>query len=128
MDGPQTLAKIGHTMTTITDDSTFDIDIACSLSAAERAERGQGFEQLLRDAQEVAELADGYALKFPNRDSWITGAVELIVAERKCCPFFGFTIAFEPNGGPVWLHITGPGEVKTLVREQMVPPHLRPSA
>jgi hypothetical protein len=115
-------------MTTITDDATSDIDIACSLSAPRRAERGQDWESLLADAEQVAELADGYALGFPNRDSWITRAVELIVAERKCCPFFGFTLAFEPNEGAVWLHIVGPGEVKAFIREQMLPSRLRPLA
>ncbi len=113
-------------MTTITDDSSFDIDIACSLSATEQVERGGDLEQLLAEAEDVAELPAGYALKFPNRDAWITRAVELIIAERKCCPFFGFTLVFEPDGGPVWLHIAGPGEVKAFIREQVVPSHLRP--
>lgn len=112
-------------MATIIDGSTFDIDIACSLSATEQVERGQDFERLLADAEEVTELVDGYALKFPNHDAWITRAVELIIAERACCPFFGFTLAFEPSGGPVWLQVVGPGEVKAFIREQMVPPHLR---
>ena len=114
-------------MDTTIDEATFDIDVACSLSAPEQVERGQQFERLFADAEEVAELSQGYALKFPNRDAWITRAVELIVAERKCCPFFGFILAFEANGGPVWLHITGPGEVKAFLREQVVPAHLRPA-
>jgi hypothetical protein len=114
-------------MTTITDDATFDIDIACSLTAEERVERGGDWEQLLTEAEEVKELADGYALKFPNRDAWITGAAELIAAERKCCPFFRFTLAFEPDGGDVWLHIEGPADVKEFIREQVIPLHLRPS-
>ena len=74
-------------MITSTDDATSDIDIACSLSAAEQTERGHDFERLLADAEEVAELADGYALTFPNQDSWITRPAELIIAERKCCPY-----------------------------------------
>ena len=108
-------------MTMITDDAAFDIDIACSLSAAEQAERGQEFERLFADAEDVTELPDGYALKFANQDAWITRAVELIIAERKCCPFFGFALAFERNGGSVWLHIVGPGAVKSFIREQVVP-------
>jgi hypothetical protein len=115
-------------MSTITDEATFDIDIACSLSAAEQSERGREFTLLLADAEDIAEQEDGYALKFANRDSWVTRAVELIVAERKCCPFFRFTLAFEPEEGPVWLHIAGPGEVKEFIREQVVPAHLRPAA
>jgi hypothetical protein len=111
---------------TTTDNTDSDIDIACSLSAAERVERGGEFERLFAAAEDVDELAEGYALKFPNRDAWIMRAVELIVAERKCCPFFGFTLVFEQDGGPVWLHVAGPGEVKAFIREQVVPAHLRP--
>jgi hypothetical protein len=114
-------------MTVITDGARIDLDIACSLSATERVERGQEFASLFADVEEVAELADGYALKFPNRDAWIMQAAELIVAERKCCSFFGFTLDFEANGGPVWLHVVGPEEVKTLIWELMVPAHLRPT-
>jgi hypothetical protein len=114
-------------MTVTTDqEAPSQIDIACSLTAAELGERREEFGHIIAGAEEVAELEDGYALKFPNRDSWIVQAAQLIVAERKCCPFFGFTLAFEPNGGPVWLHITGPGEVKTLIRERILPSHLRP--
>ena len=114
-------------MTIITDEGSFDPDFACSLSATELVERGQEFARLFADAEEVAELGSGYALRFPNRDSWITEAVDLVITERKCCPFFCFTIAFEANEGPVWLHVVGPGEVKTLIWESMVPAHLRPT-
>jgi hypothetical protein len=112
-------------MTEITDGVSIDLDIACGLSATERVERGQEFASLFAGAEEVAELVDGYALKFPNRDAWIMRAVEMIIAERKCCSFFAFTLALEANGGPVWLHVVGPGEVKTLIWELMVPAHLR---
>ena len=105
----------------------YDIDIACSLSAIEQQERGKQFEEFFAKAEEVAELAEGYALRLPNRDPLITRAVELIIAERKCCPFFGFTLVFDKDGGPVWLHLVGPGQVKSFIGEQMVPVHLRAS-
>ncbi len=111
-------------MTTTTDEAPFDIAIACNLSATEQEERGQDLDRLLADAEDVTELADGYALKFPNRDAWITQAVEMIIAERKCCPFFGFTLVLDPNNGPVWLHIVGSNEVKAFIRAQVVPSHL----
>lgn len=112
-------------MTTETTDTSFDIAIACRLTAEEQAQRGEDFARLFESAEDVAELPDGYALKFPNRDAWITRAVQLIVAERKCCPFFRFTLAFEPEEGPVWLHIAGPGDVKDWIGGQCVPPRLR---
>jgi len=89
-----------------------------------QVERGQEVERLFADAEDVTELVDGYALKFPNRDAWITQAVAMIIAERTCCPFFGFTLVFDPNNGPVWLHIVGSSEVKAFIRAQLVPSHL----
>lgn len=110
---------------TTSESATFDIDTACSLTAAERAQRNGEFERTLARADGVSELPDGYALRFPNDDTWIEQAVKLVIAERKCCPFFSFTFGFEPNGGPVWLHVCGPAEVKALVRNQMIPIHLQ---
>jgi hypothetical protein len=49
-------------MTTSTDTAPFDIDIACSLSATEQAERGEEFADLFAAGEEVAELADGHAM------------------------------------------------------------------
>lgn len=111
-------------MSTTTDEAPFDIAIACNLSAMKQVERGQEVERLFADAEDVTELVDGYALKFPNRDAWITQAVAMIIAERTCCPFFGFTLVFDPNNGPVWLHIVGSSEVKAFIRAQLVPSHL----
>jgi hypothetical protein len=99
--------------------------VACSLTASERQQRGQDFEHLLAGAEDVEELAEGYALKFPGTTSWVMSAAELIVAERACCPFFSFALTFEPNGGSVWLHITGPDDVKEGIWQGMVPGHLR---
>jgi hypothetical protein len=121
---PSAITK-GQVMDTTVDQSSFDIAIACSLSAAERMARGDEWGQLLAGAEDVIERADGYALRFPNSDAWVSRAVKLIVAERKCCPFFGFALTFDPDGGPIWLQISGPGEVKTYIREQVVPVHLR---
>lgn len=112
-------------MTTIPETAPFEIEVPCSLSATEQAERSDEWATLLAEAEALTELAEGYALRFANRPEWITRAAQLIVAERACCPFFGFTLAFEPGEGPVWLHIVGPGEVKGFIREQMVPARLR---
>jgi len=47
-----------------------------------------------------------------------------MITECTCCPFFGFTLVFDPNNGPVWLHIVGSNEVKAFIRDQVVPSHL----
>jgi hypothetical protein len=112
-------------MEAVTHEAGTQAKIACSLSATEQKERGHAFDSLLTKADGLRELPEGWALRFPNDDNWILRAVALVIAERKCCPFFGFTFVFEPNDGPVWLHFEGPEPVKAMIREQFVPSHLR---
>jgi hypothetical protein len=35
-------------------------------------------------------------------------AVKTIDAERQCCRFLKFVLTTEPDGGDVWLEVTGP--------------------
>jgi hypothetical protein len=39
-----------------------------------------------------------------------------VALERRCCPFFGFAIEVEPDGGPIWLSLTGDEGVKDFIR------------
>ena len=41
------------------------------------------------------------------------------MTERPCCPFFGFAMEVEPDGGPLWLRLGGPDGVKAFVREEV---------
>jgi hypothetical protein len=68
---------------------------------------------------EARELPDGYALRYAGDDAWAESLVAFVIHERGCCPFFTFTLTFEPNHGAIWLHLTGNGEVKGFV-EQMI--------
>ena len=100
---------------------TEELAIACKLSEAEQASRE---EELARDifsnCQEVAELADGYAFRFPGDSEWATKLVEFIAFERKCCPFFTFELVFEPQEGPMWLRLKGPEGVKSFIEQNFV--------
>lgn len=104
-----------------------ELAIACKLSEAEQALRE---EKLARDifsnCQEVAEMAEGYAFRFPGEAEWAAKLVEFIGFERKCCPFFTFELAFEPQEGPMWLRLTGPEGVKAFVRQNFVAMSTRP--
>ncbi|MFQ5552868.1 MAG: hypothetical protein ACE5EW_04035 [Thermoplasmata archaeon] len=70
-------------------------------------------EQVIADfsqgLDQVVELTDGYALRFPGSEGWIAKLVDFVVYERDCCPFFVFELAFEAEGGPVWLRLRGDG-------------------
>jgi len=43
--------------------------------------------------------------------------LEFIAAERRCCPFLSFEIAFEPHAGPLWLRMRGSPRVKAFIAE-----------
>ncbi|MFQ5920338.1 MAG: hypothetical protein ACE5I4_09905, partial [Thermoplasmata archaeon] len=84
--------------------------IACALPDSKFVSRA---EQVIADFSQgllqVEELNDGYALRFPGSEGWITRLVDFISGERSCCPFFAFELAFEPEGGSVWLRLHGAG-------------------
>lgn len=98
------------------------LPIACSLSGPDLAERrrelaGELFSGVLR----VEETEDGYAFDFPGDEEWALKLVGFVNAERKCCPFFVFELAFEPEAGPIQLRIKGPEGAKEMVAEIAAP-------
>jgi len=94
-----------------------DLPIACSLSQHELVERGGEVGNLFQGVQQVRELADGYAYRFSGTDEWANKILKFIAGERSCCPFFTFELGFEPNQGPIWLHIRGPEGVKEFMKD-----------
>jgi hypothetical protein len=89
--------------------------IACTLTSAEHAQRQQAVRDLFRSVDAVQELPDGYAFRFPGDDHSFAALAEFIAVERRCCPFFTFTLLVAPDGGPLWLHLRGSMEIKTFV-------------
>ena len=92
--------------------------IGCLLSERDYAMRGEELAGgLFATIDEVIELPDGYAYRFAAADSPLESLLELIAAERRCCPFLHFEIAFEPHGGPLWLRMRGSPRVKAFIAE-----------
>jgi hypothetical protein len=51
----------------------------------------------------------------------LAAVVATINAERQCCRFLRFVLTVEPDGGALWLDITGPpGTIAFL--EALLPP------
>ncbi len=91
------------------DQAAGELPIACTLEGADRRQRGEEIEQLLLEgSRAVRPLADGVALQFPGDEIWAARLLAFIVGERACCPFFTFELLFEPDHGPIWLHLRGP--------------------
>ena len=108
--------------------ATQETIIACDLTAIDAAERDQHTlttEQIFVAVQQTDELPDGYAFRLPAKH--LLNAAHFIANERLCCPFFTFTLQQEPNGGSLWLKLTGSAEVKQFVQAEfgaILPPEV----
>ncbi|MFZ0968795.1 MAG: hypothetical protein WAN13_11020 [Candidatus Acidiferrales bacterium] len=93
-----------------------DVPVACHLPDAELREREATlFAQFMSGVIAMEELLDGYVFRIPGDKKWIAVAAALIVAERECCPFLTFTLAFPPNMGPADVRVTGPAGTKEFL-------------
>jgi hypothetical protein len=108
---------------------SLDIPLACSLDAGQLEERGREvINPLFQQVKEVVELSDGYSFAFPADKEVVHALMDFIVSERACCPFFTFTLRFEPPHDAVWLSVSGEGEIKAIVRSafaDVVGPEIR---
>jgi hypothetical protein len=91
-----------------------------AMNAAERARHLQLTQQLMGiDRQEMRELEDGYAFRFAADSAVIMRIAEFVSNERRCCPFFNFTVEVGANGAPIWLRITGAAGVKVFLQSEL---------
>jgi hypothetical protein len=71
----------------------------------------------LRDKrQAVRELADGYEFQLPSDAQTYQQATEWIDGERVCCPFFDISLRVMPDGGPLWMRLTGRPGTKAFIQ------------
>jgi hypothetical protein len=86
-----------------------DLPILCTLTADARQARREGLlSELLGRAETREEVPEGLRLRFAGTESALSTIVRAIEAERRCCRFLRFRITVEPDGGPIFLDLTGP--------------------
>ena len=93
-----------------------DLPVACTLSPDALKIRREGLlSNLFSRANEREELPDGHRLGFASAPDMLTMIASTVEAERECCRFLRFQIVVEPNGGPIWLELTGPCGTREFV-------------
>lgn len=95
---------------------------ACDMTAIAADQRGAHIatiEELFRAVEEVRELPNGYAFHLSNEPQVILTAARFIALERLCCPFFGFALEIENEGGAVWFTLTGREGVKPFIMAEI---------
>lgn len=119
--GTTTQESKERAMTKTKDGAVHESPFACNvagLNAQQRQRYGVLIERLGSSRQEVRELPDGYAFRFPAETSTVQDLAEFIVYERLCCPFFDFELIVEREGGPAWLRLKGREGVKDFIRSE----------
>jgi len=97
--------------------------LACDLTtipSSAREEHIVAAPLLFQTAQEVQELPNGYAFCFLNEPGKFMAIAKYIENERLCCSFFNFELEIKPNGGPLWLRLTGDEGVKDLLKATLL--------
>ena len=95
---------------------------ACVMDAIEPAKRQQHLataRHLFHSVREIRELPNGYGFCLPDESDTLQKIAAFIALEKLCCPFFGFTIEVEPEGGKIWLQLTGREGVKAFIRAEV---------
>lgn len=96
-----------------------ELPIVCTLTEDEKVERGEENGGLFKAAEQVRELPDGYAFRFAGSDAAANRLLQFVLAERDCCLFFTFELVFEPDKGPIWVHLRGSAAVKEFVASNL---------
>jgi hypothetical protein len=94
--------------------------IACTLNPIELAtHRTELLPGLLSKADTQATIPEGFRWSFSETDGLLHHIVSVIEAERRCCRFLRFCFTLEPDGGPLWLEVTGPEGTQDFLRSLM---------
>lgn len=101
------------------DQPLLELPIACTLGDEDLRRRSDEIARLLEGRQEVRQLSDGYALRFRGTKHSASRLLAFIMRERACCPFFTFELIFEPQQGPIWLHLRGPAGTLDFLAEML---------
>lgn len=94
----------------------------CDMTAIEPASRTRHAAitvELFQAVDAIRELPNGYAFRLPDETALLMKIAAFIANERLCCPFFGFTVEIEPQGGALWLRLTGRDGVKPFIQAEV---------
>ncbi len=95
-----------------------EVPVACTLGPADlQRRRAEMLNGLLQQAVQREAIAAGIRLRFPADSGVLASISRVIDAERQCCRFLRFVLTVEPDGGPVWLTLTGPAGTEAFLSE-----------
>jgi hypothetical protein len=117
-DCPQSRAS--HTVSSPSAKTKKGSPFYCNRLALTPQLRKRHFEELgpkLRSLRKsVRELKNGYEFEFPGDSATYQLLTEWAIQERLCCPFFDIGLRLAPEGGPLWLRLSGREGTKEFIK------------
>ena len=90
--------------------------VACRLTdAAFRARRDGLLAQVRRAVTAAAWRPDGLMIELRSSPDVLRDTLDLIAAERQCCPFLRFVLTTGPDATATELSITGPPGTRAIL-------------
>jgi hypothetical protein len=96
--------------------------LACHPEAIDADQQEQHIHtarQVFAAVLERQELPDGYSFRLSEEQTSLLQIAAYLSNDRRCCPFFHYTLDLEPHAGAVWLKIRGPEGVKEGILESL---------
>lgn len=95
-------------------ETTFACDMS-AMTSNQREQHSATSQKLFAAVQEVRETPNGYAFRLPQESAILSTIADFIIYERLCCPFFAFSVEVEPQGGHIWIALSGEKGIKPFV-------------
>ena len=92
---------------------------ALALSTDERLRYGELAKTLRAAVSETRERDRGLAFRIELERMGLPLLAEWVALERRCCPFFEFTIEVGSEGNSTWLSLAGEEGVKDFIRHEL---------
>jgi hypothetical protein len=77
-------------------------------------------EKFFNAVEQTEELENGYLFRFKEKEGFDSELMELIAAERSCCPFFEIKLHFQPYKKGISLEISGQEGVKDFLKMELL--------
>jgi hypothetical protein len=90
-----------------------------ALTPNQRRSHEQLTRRILAESLERRELADGFEFRVDSHTLSVVDLATWTQAEHLCCPFLRLAIDQEPEGGSLFLRLTGPKGTKDFLLEEL---------
>ena len=98
-----------------------DSGLSCQLSGDKFQKRKAMLKnEIFTLVEKTEELEQGFSFHFKEKQGLDAKLLELVIAERNCCPFFEIKLHFLPFQTGINLEITGQKGVKEFIKTEFL--------